>query len=212
MAESRQRTDGGKMEEALQRPAWAGSNGPPDQTFKLSFTGSHVGCEHGFCGACSVVVNGAVICGCLTLAVQTDGQIVETIEGAAETGRIKRLQEAFFERAALQCGFCTGGTLLTAAELLECNSQPTREEIRAYISGNYCRCTGYQAIVDAIEIAARGDGGWLRRSCVRLKGVKVARIFTRPRCAPPVCARGNRRSCVASPCHRRSRPPSGSTR
>jgi carbon-monoxide dehydrogenase small subunit len=125
----------------------------------LGFTGSHVGCEHGVCGACSVVVNGAVVRGCLMLAVQADGQSVETIEGATETGRLKRLQEAFFERAALQCGFCTAGMLLTAAELLEHNPQPTREEIRAYLSGNYCRCTGYQAIVDAIEIASQDGGG-----------------------------------------------------
>ena len=125
----------------------------------LGFTGSHVGCEHGVCGACSVVVNGSVVRGCLMLAVQADGQTVETIEGATETGRLKRLQEAFFERAALQCGFCTAGMLLTAAELIERNPQPTRDEIRVYLSGNYCRCTGYQAIVDAIEIAARAGGG-----------------------------------------------------
>jgi aerobic-type carbon monoxide dehydrogenase small subunit (CoxS/CutS family) len=117
----------------------------------LGFTGSHVGCEHGVCGACSVVVDGAVVRGCLMLAVQADGKTVETIEGASANGRLKALQDAFFARAALQCGFCTPGMLLTAAELLRNEPRPSRERIRAYLSGNYCRCTGYQAIVDAIE-------------------------------------------------------------
>ncbi len=121
----------------------------------LGFTGSHVGCEHGVCGACSVVVDGAVVRGCLMLAVQTDGRVVETIEGANASGRLKPLQDAFFERAALQCGFCTPGMLLTAAELLQREPQPSRERIRDYLSGNYCRCTGYEAIVDAVETASR---------------------------------------------------------
>jgi len=121
----------------------------------VGFTGPHVGCEHGVCGACSVVVDGAVVRGCLMLAVQADGATVETIEGATQSGRLKRLQDAFYERAALQCGFCTAGMLLTAAEFLGRNPHPTREEIRAAMSGNYCRCTGYQAIVDAIEAASK---------------------------------------------------------
>jgi carbon-monoxide dehydrogenase small subunit len=120
----------------------------------LGLTGGHVGCEHGVCGACTVVLNGRIIRGCLTFAVQARGQHVETIEGATATGRIRHLQTAFYERAAVQCGFCTPGMLLTAAELLEINPAPTRDEIRAHLAGNYCRCTGYQAIVDAVEAAA----------------------------------------------------------
>lgn len=123
--------------------------------YELELTGSHVGCEHGVCGACSVVVNGAVIRGCLMLAPQADGADVETIEGVTASKRCDHLQTAFFERAALQCGFCTPGMLLTAMELLERNTNPSREEIRGYLSGNYCRCTGYHAIVDAIEMAIR---------------------------------------------------------
>jgi aerobic-type carbon monoxide dehydrogenase small subunit (CoxS/CutS family) len=120
-------------------------------------TGSHVGCEHGVCGACSVVLDGAVVRGCLTLAVQADGARVETIEGATESGRVARLQEAFYQRAALQCGFCTSGMLLVAAELLARNPNPSREEIREALSGNLCRCTGYHAIVDAVAAAKSGS-------------------------------------------------------
>jgi aerobic carbon-monoxide dehydrogenase small subunit len=121
----------------------------------LGLTGSHVGCEHGVCGACSVVVAGEVVRGCLVFAVQLEGKTVETIEGASESGRLKKLQDAFYDRAALQCGYCTAGMLLTAAELLAHNPHPSRAEIREYLSGNYCRCTGYQAIVDAIEAASK---------------------------------------------------------
>jgi len=120
----------------------------------LGFTGSHVGCEHGVCGACGVVLDGRVIRGCLALAAEVDGSEIETIEGATQSGRVATLQQAFYERAALQCGFCTSGMILQAAELLAQNDAPTRVEIRTAISGNYCRCTGYEAIVDAIEIAA----------------------------------------------------------
>jgi len=120
----------------------------------LGFTGTHVGCEHGVCGACGVVFDGRVIRGCLCLAAEADGSEIETIEGATQRGRVAVLQQAFYERAALQCGFCTSGMILQAAELLAQNSAPTRVEIRTAISGNYCRCTGYEAIVDAIEIAA----------------------------------------------------------
>jgi len=120
----------------------------------IGLTGSHVGCEHGVCGACHVQVGGRVVRGCLMLAVQVDGEVVETIEGATASGRIRALQEAFFARAALQCGFCTPGMLLQAAELLAANPDPSRTEIREALSGNYCRCTGYHAIVDAVEAAA----------------------------------------------------------
>jgi carbon-monoxide dehydrogenase small subunit len=120
----------------------------------LGLTGSHVGCEHGVCGACHVVVGGKVVRGCLMLAAQADGEVVETIEGATDTGRLKVLQDAFYERAALQCGFCTPGMILQAAEFLEREPAPSREAIREALSGNYCRCTGYHAIVDAVATAA----------------------------------------------------------
>jgi carbon-monoxide dehydrogenase small subunit len=118
---------------------------------ELGLTGSHLGCEHGICGACSVRVDGAVVRGCLMLAVQADGADVVTIEGLDQTGEIADLQTAFVERNALQCGFCTPGMLLTAAELLGEARPMTREEIRDFLSGNYCRCSGYHAIVDAVE-------------------------------------------------------------
>ena len=126
---------------------------------ELQLTGSHVGCEHGVCGACTVRVEGQIVRGCLMLAVQADGLRVDTIEGLAERGEIADLQAAFLERNALQCGYCTPGMLLTAAELLATRPHPTRAEIRAYLSGNYCRCTGYQAIVDAIAAVAASRQG-----------------------------------------------------
>ena len=127
---------------------------------ELQLTGSHIGCEHGVCGACTVRVEGQIVRGCLMLAAQADGVRVDTIEGLAERGEIADLQDAFLERNALQCGYCTPGMLLTAAELLATRAHPSRAEIRAYLSGNYCRCTGYQAIVDAIEaVAAKRQGG-----------------------------------------------------
>ena len=122
---------------------------------ELGLTGSHLGCEHGACGACTVRVNGEIVRGCLMLALQADGASVETIEGLSESGAIADLQRAFHERNALQCGFCTPGMLIAAAELLESRPGATREEIRAHLAGNYCRCTGYQAIVDAVEAAGR---------------------------------------------------------
>lgn len=123
-------------------------------------TGTHVGCEHGVCGACTVHLDGRTVRGCLTLAVQCDGFAVETIEGATDSGRIKDLQDAFIENASLQCGFCTPGMLLTADELLRDNPSPSRDEIREHLSGNYCRCTGYQAIVDAVaQVAKQRLGG-----------------------------------------------------
>jgi len=121
----------------------------------LALTGSHVGCEHGVCGACTVLLNGEVVRGCLTFAVQCDGADVETIEGLSDSGALADLQRAFQERNALQCGFCTPGVLISARELLAAGIVPSRETIRELLSGHYCRCTGYQAIVDAIEAAAR---------------------------------------------------------
>jgi len=121
---------------------------------QLALTGSHVGCEHGVCGACTVRVDGVIVRGCLMLAAQCDGWRVETIEGVSDAGEITDLQSAFETRNALQCGFCTPGMLLTAHDLLESDSAPSREKIREHLSGNYCRCTGYQAIVDAVETVA----------------------------------------------------------
>lgn len=120
----------------------------------LELTGTHLGCEHGVCGACSVVVDGDVVRGCLCLAVQVNGKCVETIEGASDSGALAELQDAFAECNAAQCGFCTPGMLLTARELLTNGWATSREEIRDYMSGNFCRCTGYQAIIDAIEKVA----------------------------------------------------------
>ena len=118
---------------------------------ELGLTGSHLGCEHGICGACTVRVDGAVVRGCLMLAVQADGADVWTVEGLSDTGEIADLQEAFIERNALQCGYCTPGMLLTASEMLKAGRTMTRAGIREFLSGNFCRCTGYHAIVDAIE-------------------------------------------------------------
>jgi carbon-monoxide dehydrogenase small subunit len=122
---------------------------------RLGLTGSHVGCEQGVCGACTVRLDDVTVRGCLVLAVQCAGSRVETIEGVSDMGEIGDLQEAFVRRNALQCGFCTPGMLLAAQELLARGGVPSREEIRAHLSGNYCRCTGYQAIVDAVEAVAR---------------------------------------------------------
>lgn len=127
--------------------------------YDMELTGSHVGCEHGVCGACTIRVDGAIVRGCLMLAAQAEGAEVETIEGLSDAGEIADLQKAFHERNAVQCGFCTPGMLLTAQELLTKNSSPSREEIREFISGNYCRCTGYQAIVDAIDRVAEERRG-----------------------------------------------------
>lgn len=127
--------------------------------YELELTGSHVGCEHGVCGACTIRVDGNIVRGCLMLAAQAEGTEVETIEGLSDAGEIADLQKAFHERNAVQCGFCTPGMLLTAQELLQQNASPSREEIREFISGNYCRCTGYQAIVDAIERVAEERRG-----------------------------------------------------
>ena len=121
---------------------------------EFGLTGVHLGCEQGVCGACTILVDGRAVRACLMLAVQADGAVVETVEGLTESGRIADLQDAFHARNALQCGYCTPGMLVTAAELLTEAEAPSREAIRDAISGNYCRCTGYQAIVDAIETTA----------------------------------------------------------
>lgn len=121
----------------------------------LSLTGTHVGCEHGVCGACTVRLNGDIVRACLLLAVQANNASVETIEGLSDSGEIADLQDAFRHRNALQCGYCTPGMLIAAQDLLTHNPAPRREEIREHLSGNYCRCTGYQAIIDAIEATAR---------------------------------------------------------
>ena len=116
----------------------------------LGLKGSHLGCEHGVCGACTVEVDGRIVRGCLSLAVQADGCQVRTIEGLSADGDVSDLQEAFVRHNALQCGFCTPGMVMAAKELLQNKPDATRAEVREWISGNYCRCTGYHAIVDAI--------------------------------------------------------------
>ena len=122
---------------------------------RLGLAGTRTGCEHGVCGTCTVRVDGQIVRGCLMLAVQCEGATIETIEGVSDAGEIADLQENFRNRNALQCGFCTPGMLLTAQDLLSKGSVPSRDEIREHLSGNYCRCTGYHAIVDAVEATAR---------------------------------------------------------
>ena len=124
----------------------------------LGLTGTHVGCEHGICGACTILVNGEAARSCLTLAVQADGAEVITIEGLRrEDGTRHPMQEHFLQNFALQCGFCTPGMLITAIELLQDNPNPSELEVREALSGNICRCSGYQAIVDAVLAAARKE-------------------------------------------------------
>ncbi|MFG1463818.1 (2Fe-2S)-binding protein [Xanthobacter sp. DSM 24535] len=125
----------------------------------LELTGTHTGCEMGACGACLVMMDGVPVHSCLVLAVQAEGAVIETVEGLSERGAIAELQQAFHQRNALQCGFCTPGVLVNAHALLEQGGIPTREDIRDALSGNYCRCTGYEAIVDAIETTARLRAG-----------------------------------------------------
>jgi len=122
---------------------------------ELKLTGTHLGCEHGVCGACTVRLDGAVVRGCLVLAAQANGKTIETIEGLSESGELADLQDAFIRHNAAQCGFCTSGMLLTAKELLDKPGPKSRQAIREFLSGNFCRCTGYQAIVDAVEDVAR---------------------------------------------------------
>ncbi|MEA9601804.1 (2Fe-2S)-binding protein [Polynucleobacter sp. MG-28-Ekke-A2] len=126
----------------------------------LHLKGPHLGCEQGACGACTVKVDGQIIRGCLFLAVQADGSLVETVEGLTKNGVLNDLQESFMRHNAMQCGFCSSGMLLAAAELIEKQPKATREQVREWISGNYCRCTGYHSIVDAIVdvLDARAKG------------------------------------------------------
>jgi carbon-monoxide dehydrogenase small subunit len=117
----------------------------------VGLTGSHIGCEHGVCGACTIRVDGEILRGCLMLAVQANGRKVDTIEGLSDSGELAVLQKAFHEHNALQCGFCTPGMLMAAQDLVRTRPGASRDEIRSYMSGNYCRCTGYHAIVDAVQ-------------------------------------------------------------
>jgi carbon-monoxide dehydrogenase small subunit len=116
----------------------------------VGLKGSHLGCEHGVCGACTVRLNGQIVRGCLVLAVQADGGTVDTVEGLSRQGVLADLQEAFLKHNALQCGFCTPGMLMAAADVVQHNPRANRQQVREAISSNYCRCTGYHAIVDAI--------------------------------------------------------------
>jgi carbon-monoxide dehydrogenase small subunit len=127
----------------------------------VGLTGSHIGCEHGVCGACTVRVDGEIVRGCLMLAAQADGRKVDTIEGLSDSGELAELQKSFHEHNALQCGFCTPGMLMAAQDLVRTKPGASRDEIRAFMSGNYCRCTGYHAIVDAVEevLESRKAGG-----------------------------------------------------
>jgi len=122
---------------------------------ELGLTGTHVGCEHGVCGACSVNLDGSVVRSCITFAVQVDGATIETIEGVAPGEDLHPIQESFQEEHGLQCGFCTPGLIVTTKALLEAHPDPSEEEIREYLSGNICRCTGYVGVVAAVKSAAR---------------------------------------------------------
>jgi aerobic carbon-monoxide dehydrogenase small subunit len=122
---------------------------------RLGLPGSKNACEQGECGSCSVLLDGRLVCSCLVLAAQADGHDVVTVEGLAEDGRLHRVQEAFAETGAVQCGFCTPGFVVAAADLLEHHPDPSDDEIREALSGNLCRCTGYAKIFDAVRLAAR---------------------------------------------------------
>ena len=125
---------------------------------ELELTGTHLGCEHGICGACTVLIDDRTARGCLTLAAQISGKTVDTIEGLAESGKLAELQAEFIARNAAQCGFCSSGMLLTAYELVASGETVSRADIRGFISGNMCRCTGYHAIVDAVEAVIEKRG------------------------------------------------------
>jgi len=138
---------------------------------ELGLTGTHVGCEHGICGACTVIMDGRPVRSCLVFGVQADRAEILTVEGlAGPDGTLHPLQAAFWEKHGLQCGFCTPGVLISAYHFLKENPHPTRDEIREGISGNLCRCTGYQSIVDAVELAAE----WLDRERKSKSGSSTA--------------------------------------
>jgi len=122
---------------------------------ELGLTGTHVGCEHGVCGMCTILLNGRTARSCLAFAVQADGSQILTVEGLGTADALHAIQEAFWEKHGLQCGYCTPAMLIMAVELIEANPNPTREEIREAVGGILCRCTGYQTIVEAVELAAR---------------------------------------------------------
>jgi aerobic-type carbon monoxide dehydrogenase small subunit (CoxS/CutS family) len=124
---------------------------------ELGYVGTHVGCEHGICGACTVLLDGEPVRSCLIFGVQADGCFVETVEGLADGHRLNPLQTAFSKHHGLQCGFCTPGFLMLATALLRREPQPSEERIREVIASNLCRCTGYQGIIDAVRAAARGE-------------------------------------------------------
>ncbi|HLO03224.1 MAG TPA: (2Fe-2S)-binding protein [Symbiobacteriaceae bacterium] len=126
---------------------------------ELGLTGTHVGCEHGVCGACTVLLDGAPVRSCLAFAIQMDGATITTVEGLASDGELHPLQEAFQEKHGLQCGFCTPGILMTMLPWIAEHPNPTEAEIREALSGNLCRCTGYQKIVEAVQLAAGGGRG-----------------------------------------------------
>ena len=125
---------------------------------RLGLPGSKNACEQGECGSCSVLLDGTLVCACLVLAAQADGHHVVTVEGLAQDGRLHRVQEAFAETGAVQCGFCTPGLIVATADLLERNPDPSEDEMREALSGNLCRCTGYAKILDAVRLAAAGSG------------------------------------------------------
>ncbi|MCM3874063.1 MAG: (2Fe-2S)-binding protein [Pyrinomonadaceae bacterium] len=125
----------------------------------LGLTGTHVGCETSLCGACTVFIDGQAVKSCTMFAVQANGSSVKTIEGLATNGDLHPVQEGFWERHGLQCGYCTPGMIMASAQILERNPKPTREEIRHGLDGNLCRCTGYQHIVEAVEYASRKVSG-----------------------------------------------------
>jgi aerobic carbon-monoxide dehydrogenase small subunit len=125
----------------------------------LDLTGTHIGCDTGNCGACTVIYDGLAVKSCMMLAVQADGAAIETVEGLAANGELHPLQKAFGKTHALQCGYCTPGMLMSAKHLLEHNPEPTDEEIRRAIQGNICRCTGYVNIIEAVQAAAKGEVG-----------------------------------------------------
>ena len=145
--------------EAVQARVSAGQHAVDFLRHELGLTGAHASCEHGVCGACTIRVDGEAVRGCLTLAAQLDGSDIWTVEGLSDNDAIRDLQEAFITRNALQCGFCTPGILVAVEELLSKGGVPDRAAIREHLSGNYCRCTGYEAIVDAVESVARLRAG-----------------------------------------------------
>jgi carbon-monoxide dehydrogenase small subunit len=139
--------------EAREADVWAGESLLTALRDRLGLPGSKNACEQGECGSCSVLLDGALVCSCLVLAAQADGHDVVTVEGLARDGGLHPVQEAFVEAGAVQCGFCTPGLVVAAADLLQDNPSPTDDEIREALSGNLCRCTGYQKILDAVHLA-----------------------------------------------------------